>query len=35
MMPACDGEFGDVPETAFHMGGTIDEALEKAGRVAD
>lgn len=30
-----DGEFDDVPETAFYMVGTIDEALEKAARMAN
>ena len=26
----CDGAYDDVPEQAFYMVGTIDEALEKA-----
>ena len=26
----CDGQYDDVPEQAFFMVGTIDEALEKA-----
>jgi F-type H+-transporting ATPase subunit beta len=29
-----DGEFDDIPEPAFYMVGTIDEALEKAKRLA-
>ncbi len=30
----CDGMYDDVPEQAFHMVGTIDEALEKAGTLS-
>jgi F-type H+-transporting ATPase subunit beta len=26
----CDGAYDDVPEQAFYMVGTVDEALEKA-----
>ncbi len=29
-----DGEHDDLPEQAFHMVGTIEEAVEKAGRLA-
>ncbi len=29
-----DGEFDDIPEQAFYMVGTIDEALEKAKKIA-
>ena len=29
-----EGEFDDVPEQAFYMVGSIDEALEKAKRLA-
>ncbi|BBL72871.1 F0F1 ATP synthase subunit beta [Methylogaea oryzae] len=29
-----DGEFDDIPEQAFYMVGTIDEALEKAKKLA-
>ena len=30
-----EGKHDDVPETAFLMVGTIEEALEKAKKVAD
>jgi F-type H+-transporting ATPase subunit beta len=29
-----EGEYDDIPEQAFYMVGTIDEALEKAKRLA-
>ena len=28
----CEGELDDVPEQAFYMAGTIDEALKRAGK---
>ncbi|MEZ5841339.1 MAG: F0F1 ATP synthase subunit beta [Hyphomicrobiales bacterium] len=31
----CDGEFDHLPEAAFYMVGTIDEAMEKAKRLAE
>ena len=30
----CSGKYDDIPETAFYMVGTIDEALEKAKKMA-
>ncbi|MCH8946756.1 MAG: F0F1 ATP synthase subunit beta, partial [Acidobacteria bacterium] len=30
----CAGEYDDLPEAAFYMVGTIDEAVEKAKRMA-
>ena len=30
----CDGEFDHLPEAAFYMVGTIEEAVEKAQRLA-
>ena len=30
----CDGDFDDIPESSFYMVGTIDEALEKAKKLA-
>ena len=30
----CSGKYDDVPEAAFYMVGTIDEALEKAKKMA-
>ena len=30
----CDGEYDDLPEQAFYMGGGIDEAIEKAKQMA-
>ena len=30
----CAGKYDDIPETAFYMVGTIDEALEKAKKMA-
>ena len=29
-----EGEFDDVPEQAFYMVGSVDEALEKAKKLA-
>ena len=29
----CDGEYDHLPEQAFYMVGTIDEAVEKAGKL--
>jgi F-type H+-transporting ATPase subunit beta len=31
----CDGAYDDVPEQAFYMVGTIDEALERAAALTD
>jgi F-type H+/Na+-transporting ATPase subunit beta len=31
----CDGEYDHLPEAAFYMVGTIDEALEKAKKLAE
>ena len=30
----CSGKYDDIPEAAFYMVGTIDEALEKAKKMA-
>jgi F-type H+-transporting ATPase subunit beta len=30
----CNGDYDDLPEAAFYMVGTIDEAVEKAKRLA-
>ena len=30
----CSGKYDDVPEAAFYLVGTIDEALEKAKKMA-
>ena len=30
----CDGEYDDLPEAAFYMVGTIEEAVEKAKKLA-
>jgi F-type H+-transporting ATPase subunit beta len=30
----CEGQYDDLPESAFYMVGTIDEAIEKARRMA-
>jgi F-type H+-transporting ATPase subunit beta len=30
----CDGAYDHLPESAFYMGGTIEEAVEKAQRLA-
>jgi F-type H+-transporting ATPase subunit beta len=30
----CEGEYDDLPEAAFYMVGTIDEAMEKAKQMA-
>ena len=30
-----DGQYDDIPEAAFYMVGTIDEALEKAKKFQD
>jgi len=30
----CDGEFDDLPEAAFYMVGTMEEAIEKAKKLA-
>ena len=29
----CSGKYDDIPEAAFYMVGTIDEALEKAKKM--
>ena len=30
----CDGKYDDIPEAAFYMVGTIEEAKEKAKKMA-
>ena len=30
----CEGQYDDLPETAFYMVGTIEEAVEKARKMA-
>jgi F-type H+-transporting ATPase subunit beta len=30
----CDGEYDDLPESAFYMVGAIEEAVEKAQKMA-
>jgi F-type H+-transporting ATPase subunit beta len=30
----CDGEYDHLPEAAFYMVGTIDDAVEKAEKLA-
>ena len=30
----CAGKYDDIPEAAFYMVGTIDEALDKAKKMA-
>jgi len=30
----CDGEYDDMPEAAFYMVGTIEEAIAKAEKIA-
>ena len=30
-----EGEYDDLPESAFYMVGTIDEAIEKAKKIKD
>ena len=30
----CDGEYDHLPEAAFYMVGTIEEAIEKAQKLA-
>ena len=30
----CSGKYDDIPEAAFYMVGTIEEALEKAKKMA-
>ena len=31
----CDGEYDHLPESAFYMVGTIEEAVEKAKKMAE
>jgi len=31
----CDGEYDHLPEPAFYMVGTIDEAIAKAEKLAE
>ena len=30
----CEGKYDDLPESAFYMVGTMDEAIEKANKMA-
>ncbi len=30
----CDGDYDHLPEAAFYMVGSIDQAIEKAGKLA-
>ena len=32
---SCDGEYDHLPEAAFYMVGTIEEAVEKAAKLAE